>query len=122
MDNTTWRRRRFWKRTKTLRPQRMPPTSWVCVYVVTEQWDKAETVLNEFLATRPRSAEGLYLLGYAFFRQGKYTESVSTLLQSLQHKPDNAEAHRILGLDYFQLNRWEAAQQELKTAVELNPQ
>src|SRR5438093_13615135 len=30
-----------------------------CVYGVTEQSDKAETVLNEWLATRPRSAEGL---------------------------------------------------------------
>ncbi len=92
------------------------------IYTETAQWQKAEAAISRFLAARPRSPDGLYVLGYALFRQGKYPQSAIVLQKSLQLKNDNADAHKILALDYYQLNQTDLAEQELTTATRLNPQ
>ncbi len=92
------------------------------IYTATAQWQKAEDVISRFLTARPQSPDGLYVLGYALFRQGKYPQSAVALQKSLQIKNDNADAHKILALDYYQLNQTDLAEQELRTATRLNPQ
>ena len=74
-----------------------------------------------FLIVRPGSADGLYVRGYAMFRLGKYDGAIAALQKSLGIKNDNADAHKILGLCFFQKNENELAERELTTAAQLNP-
>jgi len=91
------------------------------VYVAKGQWKKAEDSVSRFLIVRPGSADGLYVRGYALFRLGKYDGAIALLQKSLGIKSDNADAHKILGLCFFQKNENDLAERELTIAIKLNP-
>lgn len=84
-------------------------------------YEQAAVLLEEFIAENPRSWEGLYQLGYVYFRLHRIWPSIRLLSKSLSINVENAEAHKILGMDFTIVNRLDLAKKELELAVQLNP-
>jgi len=84
-------------------------------------WQDGEKWVRHFLSAQPRSPEGLYILGYVLFRQGRHEAAVIALRETLAKQPENADAHKILGLAHFQMGQKLEAQKELRAAVRLDP-
>ncbi len=60
-------------------------------------------------------------MGYVYFRLHKIWPSIQLLSKSLSINVNNAEAHKILGMDFTIVNRLDLATKELEFAVQLNP-
>lgn len=84
-------------------------------------YQQVAVLLEEYIAENPRSWEGLYQLGYVYFRLHKIWPSIRLLSKSLSINVNNAEAHKILGMDFTIVNRLDLATKELELAVQLNP-
>ena len=84
-------------------------------------YEQAGDRLESYLVENPRSWEGLYQLGYVYFRLHKIWPSIRLLSKSLSINVNNAEAHKVLGMDFTIVNRLDLAAKELALAVELNP-
>jgi tetratricopeptide (TPR) repeat protein len=93
--------------------------AWLAVGA--SDWREGEKWIREFLSAQPTSPDGLYVLGYVLFRQGRHENAVTALQDALTKEPKNADAHKILGLSHFQLNEKLEARKELQTAVRINP-
>ena len=89
-------------------------------YVKQTQWNQAEPILQLLLRRSPAYNPALFLQGYLLFRTRRYDESLRLISNYLELTPDNGEAHKIRGLDYFMLNQSREAEQEIKRAAELN--
>ena len=89
--------------------------------ISTGNYEQAGDRLESYLAENPRSWEGLYQLGYVYFRLHKIWPSIRLLSKSLSINVNNAEAHKVLGMDFTIVNRLDLAAKELALAVELNP-
>ena len=85
-------------------------------------YEQAAGRLETYLAENPQSWEGLYQLGYVYFRLHRIWPSIRLLSKSLSIHVDNADAHKILGMDFTIVNRLDLAAKELQRAVELNPE
>ena len=59
-------------------------------------------------------------MGYVLFRQGRHEGAVVALREALAKQPENADAHKILGLSYFQMDQKIEARKELQSAVRIN--
>ena len=93
--------------------------AWLAVGA--SNWQEGEKWVRQFLSARPASPDGLYILGYVLFRQGRHEGAVVALRESLANRLENADAHKILGLSYFQMDQKIAARKELQSAVRINP-
>ena len=62
-----------------------------------------------------------YSVDYVYFRLHKIWPSIRLLSKSLSINVNNAEAHKVLGMDFTIVNRLDLAAKELVSAVELNP-
>jgi tetratricopeptide (TPR) repeat protein len=93
--------------------------AWLAVGA--SEWQDGEKWVRHFLSAQPRSPEGLYILGYVLFRQGRHEAAAVALRETLAKQPKNADAHKILGLAHFQMDQKLEAQKELQAAVRLNP-
>lgn len=89
--------------------------------IKSERYQEAEPALERFTASHADSAEGWYQLGYVYFQTHKIWPSVKALSKSLSLNPQQAHAHRILGLDFTILGRLDLARRELERTVELDP-
>lgn len=56
----------------------------------------AEQLYQELLDEDPSNAKHLINLGYAFQKQGKMQEAIDYYLQAIDHKPDSANAYKLL--------------------------
>lgn len=77
--------------------------------------------LRNYLKAHPNSARAYYDLGYVRFRTHQILASVEALAKSLQLDLNNAEAHKILGLDFTIVGKFDEAQRELEEAARLKP-
>jgi len=85
------------------------------------KFHEVQTPLRDYLKAHPHSARAYYDLGYASFRTHQVQVSVEALAKSLQLDLNNAEAHKILGLDLIMIGKNDEAQIELEQAVRLEP-
>ena len=60
-------------------------------------------------------------LGLAYLRQGDLDQALVKLEKSIEEDPDNATAHRALGLVYERLDELKGAEREYRTAFKLAP-
>jgi tetratricopeptide (TPR) repeat protein len=85
------------------------------------RYAEAEKALEGYVTAHPDSAQALYQLGYVYFRMHKIWPSVKVLSQSLSLDVNNAEAHKILGMNFTILKRNDLAKKEFRDAVKLKP-
>ena len=68
-----------------------------------------------------KEAESYRNLGDAYFRQGDYTQALRAYLQAQERFEPDATLHYSLGRVYIEKESYELAIQNLKRAIELNP-
>ena len=85
------------------------------------KYEGALPLLRDYIKDHPNSSRGHYDLGYVLFRTHEIAESVSELSLSLKLDANNAEAHKILGLDCNIVSRYDLAERELEEAARLKP-
>jgi FimV-like protein len=89
-------------------------------YMKRSEWKKAEPFLDTFLRLSPQDTSGLFLKSYLLFRTSRYEQSLGLISSYIQQQPNNSDAHKILGMDYYMLGKQEEAELELKRAIELS--
>lgn len=89
--------------------------------IAESNFEGAITPLSEFLKTYPQSPRAHYDLGYVLFRTHQIGASIKELSKSLQLNLNNAEAHKILGLDCTIVARFDLAEVEFREAARLEP-
>jgi len=83
---------------------------------------KAESLLNQHLATGAPPAPAHFQMGRIYFDQQDWARAADSFQRSLQFAAGNDQAHLLLGLAYRQLKRPDDAERELLAAARLNPQ
>ncbi|MBA3439912.1 MAG: tetratricopeptide repeat protein [Pyrinomonadaceae bacterium] len=86
-----------------------------------QRFSEAETALRRYTAARPASDEGLYLLAYVLFREGRAKESLTIYTQAVKLKPPTSDDLKIVGLNYGLLNNLERSADYLKRALDADP-
>lgn len=69
----------------------------------------------------PEYAEGYNQRAFANFLQGKYQLAVVDLIEAIKLSPNHVAARAGLALTYMELGELDAARDELRLALELNP-
>ena len=87
------------------------------------EWDifRAQQAAKYGQELSPKSATGLYLLGYILLVEEKYSESVKFLQQANKYNPNNPEVLRNLGWAYVMLGEVEKGIIFLERALHLSP-
>ena len=85
------------------------------------KFQEVQAPLRDYLKAHPQSARAYYDLGYFSFRTHQLQVSVGALAKSLQLDLNNAEAHKILGLDLIMIGKNDEAQLEMEQAARLEP-
>ncbi len=85
------------------------------------KFQEVEDLLRSYLKAHPGSARAYYDLGYVLFRTHQISASVQALAKSLQLDISNPEAHKVLGLDFTIIGKYDEAQIELEQAARLKP-
>jgi tetratricopeptide (TPR) repeat protein len=85
------------------------------------KFGQVEPILRDYLHEYPQSWRAQYQLGYVLFQTHKFGPSIEALASSLQLNLNNAEAHKILGLNLVILGKYDQALLELEEAARLKP-
>jgi tetratricopeptide (TPR) repeat protein len=91
------------------------------VYIVTERYTEAASVLKELQETQPRSSAAWKLQGDILYLQGRDAEAIAAFEEALKRNPKSEEAVYALGRVYYQLARFEQARGQFERCLELNP-
>lgn len=83
--------------------------------------EDARALLVSYLKAYPNSWQAHYQLGYVLFRLHDVHGSIERLAKSLELNIHNAEAHKILGLDFTIIDRFDLAEVEFKQAAFSEP-
>ena len=89
--------------------------------IAEKRFAEALPPLNEYLKANPKSPRAHYDLGFVLFRTHEIGGSINELAKSLQLDVNNAEAHKILGLDCTIVSRFDLAETEFREAARLEP-
>jgi tetratricopeptide (TPR) repeat protein len=84
-------------------------------------FDAVEPRLNDYVKAHPDSSRAYYDLGYVHFRTHKIGLSIKELSRSLELNPNNAEAHKVLGLSCSIIGRYDLTEVELLQAAHIKP-
>jgi superkiller protein 3 len=90
-------------------------------YIRQSRLQEVKPLLRDYLQRRPNSWRALYQLGYVLFRLREIKGSILALAKSLELNIRNAEAHKILGLDFTIVEDYDRATTELEQAAALKP-
>jgi tetratricopeptide (TPR) repeat protein len=90
--------------------------------ISSNKFDNTESRLNGYLADHPTSSRAYYDLGYVQFRTHKIALSIQHISKALELDPNNAEAHKVLGLNCSIIGRYDLAEIELQQATKLKPE
>jgi Flp pilus assembly protein TadD len=63
----------------------------------------------------------LFQQGRAHLRRGMPAQATVSLEKAKRREPDKASIREALGIAYFRIHRWEAAEAEFRAALELSP-
>jgi len=85
------------------------------------KFGEVEPLLRGYLEEYPKSWRALYQLGYVLFQTHRIRGSIEALARSLQLNLNNAEAHKILGLNLVIIGKYDQALLELEQAARLKP-
>jgi Flp pilus assembly protein TadD len=66
-------------------------------------------------------AYDLFQLGRSQLRQGMAAQATVSLEKAKRLEPDKASIREALGIAYFRITRWEAAEAEFRKVLELSP-
>jgi tetratricopeptide (TPR) repeat protein len=90
------------------------------LYQLNNQPKQATAVFNKILATDPNSAEALTYLGKQYINEEQYNQAT----QVLERIPDDrksAATFAMLGVAYLQLQKFDKAAQNFKSALDIDP-
>ena len=83
-------------------------------------WSAAESHVRQGINLAPRSADGWYVLGYLYERQGRLADALQPYRNSMELSPRPQTAHN-LALVQDQLGDWQAAARTMERALQLAP-
>ena len=63
----------------------------------------------------------LFQQGRAQLKRGMAAQATVALEKAKRHEPDKASIREALGIAYFRLRRWQAAEAEFRKLIELSP-
>ena len=86
-----------------------------------QDYKSAETDLTRFLASHPRSDDGLYLLSFVYFREGFAKQSLQAATRAATIRRPIADDLKIVALDYGLLGDFDDAAKYLEMAREMDP-
>jgi Flp pilus assembly protein TadD len=89
--------------------------------IARKDWAAAQSVLEPYTATNPRSADGFNLLGYSLRNQKKYDESLVAYKQALTLDPKHRGAHEYIGMAYIQMGQLDKAKEHLASLDKICP-
>jgi len=84
-------------------------------------YDSAETVFETIKGLDPKDNENLVLLLQAYVKSNRIKEAIGTFQIAVRNDSTNKNDHYILGILYRQDGQWQAAIDEFKTALSLDP-
>ena len=93
----------------------------VTVYLLGGNSVAARTAADAFVAAAPDSARALYARGIVALRAGDATTALHDFQALSSNDPAYAVAHYDIAIAEQQLNRFEDAERELRTAISLSP-
>src|SRR5207249_8336444 len=67
------------------------------------------------------SADSLFQKGKAHLKRGMPAQATVALEKAKKREPDKASIREALGIAYFRIRRWEAAEAEFRKVLELSP-
>ena len=67
------------------------------------------------------STYNLFQRGREHLRKGMAAQATVSLEKAKKREPDKASIREALGIAYFRMGRWEAAEAEFRTLLELSP-
>jgi len=85
------------------------------------EWEEAGRLLRLFVQENPGQEEGWYWLGAAQFHLQQFQSSAASLTKAIGLNARDADAHRVLGMVYVELERRSEAYEEWLTTVRQNP-
>jgi tetratricopeptide (TPR) repeat protein len=80
----------------------------------------AESAARRYLDAHQGSADGHYLLGYILFREGNPKASIAEYTEAARYRASGALDVAVIGIDYFLMEDYAAADNWLTKAVDLN--
>ncbi|MEW6088719.1 MAG: tetratricopeptide repeat protein [bacterium] len=75
-----------------------------------------------FVSPQSAPVTDYFVLGYNFFKQGKFPESAVNFQKETELHLDNYNAHYLLGIVYFRQDKWQEAEKKFNNIVRLQPQ
>ena len=82
---------------------------------------ESESVLRDFIARNPESADGHFLLGYALFREEKGKESLAEFTAGAKFRRPRADELKIVAADYVMLADYSDAEKWFSQVVSETP-
>jgi Flp pilus assembly protein TadD len=89
-------------------------------FVETREFDKAEALLRDYIATNDHAAAAHYMLAYALMRQNKPKESLAAYTQAAKLRTPSPEELRSVADDYVLLNDYADANKWMTRSAEMN--
>jgi tetratricopeptide (TPR) repeat protein len=100
------------------------PDAFTNIGLVDIQWQKfeeARTNLQRSLTLAPNNARALYYLALVERNEGNLDGAIADLLQVAEQFPQGRDAHRELGLTYYQLHKYTLAEAEYEKLQAIDP-
>lgn len=86
-----------------------------------KRYDEARAAYKRALELSARSADALYGLGCIDYKEGKYHEAETNLIQALEVRETDGRTHRVIALVYVQLGERSKARTHFERAAALSP-
>ena len=84
-----------------------------------KNWAAAVVVLEPYVVTKPKSADGFNLLGYSYRNLKRLDEALVAYKTALSLDPAHRGAHEYIGMAYLQLGQMDKAREHLGTLDKL---
>jgi tetratricopeptide (TPR) repeat protein len=82
---------------------------------------QSESVLHAFIAENPSSADGYFLLGYVYFRQGRPRKSLAAFTSGARLRRPGADDFKVVASDYVMLGDYPDAQKWFSEVTKERP-
>ena len=90
-------------------------------YTKKGELDKAVTAFNRSLALNPKDAKAYTNLGFVYIAQKDFKQALAACKRAVELAPNLAEAHTNLGIAYYKMGMQQAAAEEWRAVLKLDP-